>query len=229
MCGISSRRNADELIVSGKVRVNGAVVKELGCKIDTETDEVKVGIKTLTIEAKRYILLNKPRFCLTALGRGEGDRKTIDELIIGIEERVFPVGRLDYDTEGLLIMTNDGELANRILHPRYELTKVYRAAVRGRVSRNTLREMRRGVELADGYAMPDYVDVVKYDDKESVIQIAFHEGRNRLVKRFLFEFDHPVSRLKRISIGPINMGNLPAGKWRELTRDEILALKNAVC
>jgi 23S rRNA pseudouridine2605 synthase len=229
MCGISSRRNADELIVSGKVRVNGVVVNQLGYRIDTETDEVKVGRKTLGIEPKRYILLNKPRLYLTALGRGEGDKKTIDELITNIPERVYPVGRLDYDTEGLLILTNDGELANKILHPSYELSKVYEAIVRCKVNEDTLRKMKRGAELKDGYAMPDIIKVVKYDDKETVIEIVFHEGRNRLVKRFLSEFGHPVLRLKRISVGPIKLGNLPIGKWRELTKNEILALENAVC
>jgi 23S rRNA pseudouridine2605 synthase len=229
MCGISSRRSADELIISGKVRVNGVLVNELGYRIDTETDDVKVGRKTLRIAPKRYILLNKPGFYLTALGRGEGNKKTIDELITGIPERVYPVGRLDYDTEGLLILTNDGELANKILHPSYELSKVYQAVVRGKVNRDTLRKMKRGAELEDGYAMPDDIKVVKYDDKETVIEIAFHEGRNRLVKRFLTHFGHPVLRLRRISVGPIKLGNLPSGKWRELTKNEILTLENAVC
>lgn len=228
MCGISSRRNADELIAGGKVRVNGVVVNELGYRIDTETDEVKVGTKTLGVEAKRYVLLNKPRFYLTALGRGEDDKKTIDELIIDITERVYPVGRLDYDTEGLLILTNDGELAHKILHPSYELIKVYHAIVRGKVNKETLRRMKTGAELKDGYAMPDNIKIAKYDLKETVIEIAFHEGRNRLVKRFLSEFGHPVLKLKRISVGPIKLGNLPCGKLRELTEDEILALENAL-
>ena len=228
MCGISSRRNADELIAGGKVRVNGVVVNELGFRIDTDTDEVKVGRKTLRVERKRYLLLNKPRFYLTALGRGEDDKETIDELITGIPERVYPVGRLDYDTEGLLILTNDGGLANKILHPSYELVKVYHATVKGKVNKVEVRTMKRGTALKDGYAMADSIKVVKYDLNETVIEIAFHEGRNRLVKRFLSKFGHPVSKLKRISVGPIKLGNLPCGKWRELTNDEILALENAV-
>lgn len=228
MCGISSRRNADQLIISGKVRVNGVVVNELGCRIDTETDEVRVGRKTLGIERKRYVLLNKPRFFLTALGKGEDDKKTIDELTTEILERVYPVGRLDYDTEGLLILTNDGELAHKILHPSYKLSKVYQATVRGKVNKDTLRRMRGGAELKDGYAMPDSINVVKYDDKDTVIEIAFHEGRNRLVKRFLSEFGHPVLKLKRISVGPIKLDNLPKGEWRYFRAHELDALKKAV-
>ena len=228
MCGISSRRNADELIASGKVRVNGVVVNELGFRIDTETDEVRVGRETLRIERKRYILLNKPRFYLTALGRVQDDKKTIEELITDIPERIYPVGRLDYDTEGLLILTNDGELGNKILHPGYELRKVYQAIIRGWVRKDTLRKMKAGAELKDGYAVPDSVKIVKCEDKQTVVVIAFHEGRNRLVKRFLSEFGHPVLRLKRISIGPINVGNLPLGRWRNLTVNELLALKKAI-
>ncbi|MGB7292054.1 MAG: pseudouridine synthase [Thermodesulfobacteriota bacterium] len=228
MCGISSRRNADVLIASGKVKVNGVVVNELGYRIDTETDEVKVGRKTLGIEPKRYVLLNKPRFYLTALGKGEDDKKTIDELITDIPERVYPVGRLDYDTDGLLILTNDGELAHKILHPSYELSKVYRAIVKGKVNTDSLRRMRGGAELKDGYAIPDHIKVVKYDDKETVIEIALHEGRNRLVRRFLSEFGHPVLELKRISVGPIKLGDLPKGSWRYFTSDELDALKKAV-
>jgi 23S rRNA pseudouridine2605 synthase len=228
MCGISSRRNADELIAGGKVSVNGVVVNELGFRIDTETDEVRVGRKTLGFERKRYVLLNKPRFYVTALGKGEDDKKTIDELITEIPERVYPVGRLDYDTEGLLILTNDGELAHKILHPSYELSKVYQATVRGKVNRDTLRRMRGGAELKDGYAMPDSINVIKYDDKETVIEIAFHEGRNRLVKRFLSEFRHPVLKLKRISVGPIKLDNVPRGGWRYFRADELDALEKAV-
>jgi 23S rRNA pseudouridine2605 synthase len=229
MCGISSRRYADELIAGGKVRVNGVVVNELGYRIDTDTDEVKVGRKTLGVERKRYLLLNKPRFYLTALGRGDDDKETIGELITDIPERVYPVGRLDYDTEGVLILTNDGELAHKILHPSYELIKVYQAAVRGKVNNETLRRMRGGAELKDGYAIPDHIKVVKYDDnKGTVLEIAFHEGRNRLVKRFLSEFGHPVLKLKRISVGPIILGDLPKGGWRYFTQDELDALKKAV-
>ena len=228
MCGISSRRTADDLIVGGNVRVNGSVVKQLGYKIDTENDKVEVGRKLLGIEPARYVLLNKPGSYLTALGRGKGDRKTIVDLITGIPERVYPVGRLDYDTEGLLILMNDGELANKILHPSYELSKVYHAIVMGKVEGKTLRRMKRGTELKDGYAVPDSIRIVRYDDKQTVVEIAFHEGRNRLVKRFLSEFGHRVLKLKRISIGPIKLGHLPNGGWRDLTTNELRALKMAV-
>jgi len=131
MCGVASRRKADELIESGGVRINGKVVRELGRNIDTESDEIEVLGKVLAPELKRYVILYKPKLYITALGEGQDKKKTIEELIKGIPERVFPVGRLDYDAEGLIILTNDGELANKILHPKYELPKVYRARVKG--------------------------------------------------------------------------------------------------
>jgi len=186
MCGVSSRRKADELIASKKIRVNGVLVKELGLKIDTEKDVVKEGRRVLRIENKRYILLNKPRFYLTTLKESKDNKETIDDLIDDIPERVYPVGRLDYDTEGLLVLTNDGELANRILHPSYELTKVYHAIVNGIVSKGALRQMKNGTELNDGDAKPDCVRILKYFANKTDMEIAFHEGRNRLVKRFFF-------------------------------------------
>ena len=228
MCGIASRRKAEELISKGKVRVNGVKVDELGFKVDTGKDTVKVGKKILGIENKRYVLLNKPGLYLTALGKGQDHKKTIEELITDIPERVYPVGRLDYDTEGLLMLTNDGELANRILHPSFELTKIYLAVVKDKVSKSTFQRMKEGIDLEDGRAKPDHIRILKYYDIQTDIKIAFHEGRNRLVKRFFSEFGHRVLKLKRISIGPIKLGKLPRGKWRDLTRKELNELMDAV-
>ncbi|HXG31430.1 MAG TPA: pseudouridine synthase [Thermodesulfobacteriota bacterium] len=228
MCGVVSRRKADELIRRGEVRVNGLVVNELGYGVDTEMDEVEVLGRVLRPEKRRYIILNKPRLYLTALGKGKGGRRTIEELITDIPERVYPVGRLDYDAEGLLILTNDGELANRVLHPRYKLPKVYTALVKGMVSSWTLEKMAKGTRLDDGPAIPDHVDVVKYEGENTLIKIAFHEGRNRLVKRFLASFNHPVLRLKRIAVGSVKLGRLPRGSWRYMTEEELLILKKTV-
>ena len=228
MCGVTSRRKADRLIEEGRVKVNGEVVRDLGVKIDPELDIVEVDGKEVKPPRKRYIILNKPCCYLTQLGRSQSGKKTIEELIKDIPERVFPVGRLDYNTEGLLLLTNDGELANRILHPRYKLPKVYLALVKGRVTEESLRKMRKGTELEDGPAKPDSVRVVRYEGKNTLLEITFHEGRKHIVKRFLASFGHPVIKLKRIAIGPLKIGKLPPGKWRDLTPRELRQLFSAV-
>ena len=222
MCGIASRRKADQIVREGKVRANGLVVKELGHRIDTEKDTIEVGGEVIRPEKKRYIVLNKPSLYLTTL-KQEG-KKTIRELIKDIPERVYPVGRLDYNTEGLLILTNDGELANSIIHPRYKLPKVYTAFVKGKVERKTLDKMMAGTRLEDGFAKPDRVKIIKYEDQNTLIEVTFHEGRNRLVKRFLLNFEHHVLKLKRIAVGPIKLGALPRGKWRDMTDEELKVL-----
>jgi len=222
MCGISSRRNADQLLKEGKVRVNGLVVKELGYRVDTERDTIDVGGEIIRPERKRYIVLNKPPLYLTTL-RQEG-KKTIRELIKDIPERVYPVGRLDYDTEGLLILTNDGEIANTIIHPRYKMPKVYVALVKGRVERKTLERMKAGTRLEDGFAKPDHIKIIRYEAQNTLVEITFHEGRNRLVKRFLLKFEHAVLKLKRIAVGPIKLGGLQRGIWRDMTDEELKIL-----
>lgn len=220
-CGAASRRKADELIAGGEVSVNGSVMSELGAVIDSENDLVELRGKVIKPESKRYLILNKPRLYITAIGEGEDDKKTIDELIEDVPERVYPVGRLDYDVEGLLILTNDGELANRIHHPSFELSKLYRADLKGAVTKETANKMREGILLGDGFAKPDLVRIVKVNKSSSTLEIAFHEGRNHLVKRFFKEFEHPVKWLRRISVGPINLGNLEKGKWRDLNSKEL--------
>jgi 23S rRNA pseudouridine2605 synthase len=229
ICGIASRREADKLIKQGKVRINGLIVKELGYRIDTEKDTVQVGRRVIKPERKRYIILNKPPLYLTTLGKDKKEvKKTIQELIKDISERVYPVGRLDYDTEGLLILTNDGELANRILHPRYKLPKVYIALVEGKVGKETLRKMILGTQLEDGHAVPDSINIVKYINMNTLLEITFHEGRKHLVKRFLRKFEHPVLKLKRIAIGPIKLGQLSRGKWRNMIEEELRMLKKVL-
>ncbi len=226
--GVASRRKAERLILEGRVRVNGELVRNLATRVDPAKDIVEVDGKIVKPQRKRYIILNKPCCYLTQLGSSPDGRKTIQELIRDIPERVFPVGRLDYNTEGLLLLTNDGELANRILHPRYKLPKVYLALVEGKVSQDTLRRMKRGTELEDGYARPDNVRVVRYEGRSTLLEITFHEGRKHLVKRFLGNFGHKVKRLKRIAIGPIRLGKLSPGKWRDLNKGELALLFKAV-
>ena len=226
--GVASRRKAEKLILEGKVKVNGEVVTNLATKVDPQKDIVEVEGRVVKPQRKRYIILNKPCCYLTQLGSSPDGRKTIQELIKDIPERVFPVGRLDYNTEGLLILTNDGELANRILHPKYKLPKVYLALVEGKVSVNTLKKMKKGIELEDGFAKPDDVRIVRYEGKNTLLEITFHEGRKHIVKRFLANFGHKVKRLKRIAIGPIKLGKLSPGKWRDMNKGELALLFKAV-
>jgi 23S rRNA pseudouridine2605 synthase len=225
ICGVTSRRNADELLKKGRVMINGIVINELGCRVDTERDRVEIEGKVIKPEGKRYIVLNKPSLYLTTLRKPKDDKKTILELIKDIPERVYPVGRLHYDTQGLLILTNDGELANRIIHPRYKLPKVYSALVEGKVNVRTLEKMMAGTRLEDGFAAkPDYVRIVQYKDKNTLLEVTFHEGRKHIVKRFLSSFNHPVLSLYRIQIGPIKLWKIPPGKWRDMTQAELKAL-----
>jgi 23S rRNA pseudouridine2605 synthase len=228
MCGITSRRKADYFIKAGRLRINGFVVMNFGYRVDTEKDKIEISGRTIGLENKRYLVLNKPRFYVTSLGAGEGGKKTIEELMRDIPERVYPVGRLDYDTEGLLILTNDGELANRILHPGYELPKIYTALVKGIVSEKKLKKMILGTGLDDGPAIPDKLSVLKYENQNTLLEIEVHEGRNHLVKRFFAEFNHSVLKLKRTKIGPLELGKLRKGTWRDLTANEVMALKKAM-
>lgn len=228
MCGIASRRKAERIIESSRVAVNGIIIRDPAYKVDINKDVVTVDGKEIEPERKRYIILNKPCCYLTALGRDKSGKKTIEELIKDIKERVYPVGRLDYNSEGLILLTNDGELANRILHPRYKLPKTYMIEVKGLVGKKKLKKIREGAELEDGFAMPDKVDVIKFRKGNTILRIVFHEGRKHLVKRYMAKFGHPVIKLRRIAIGPLRLGNLKPGEFRDLTEKELTDLKRAV-
>jgi len=225
--GICARRKADKLIEEGRVKVNGQPAK-IGMTVDPQKDIVEVDGKVVKPQRKRYLIFNKPCCVLTQLGKDPRGRKTLDEFLKKIPERVFPVGRLDYNTTGLLILTNDGELAQRILHPRYKLPKVYLALVEGRVHPKTLKEMRKGTELEDGFAKPDDIRIVRYEGDDTRLEIVFHEGRKHIVKRFLARFGHRVKQLHRTQIGPVKLGKLPPGKIREMSIGELNQLKHAV-
>ena len=228
MCGVSSRRGADNLISDGVVSINGKNERNLGSTIDPDNDVIRVRGKIIKPEQNRYLILNKPKLYITALGEGQDEKRTIQELITEIPERVYPVGRLDYDVEGVILLTNDGELANRVLHPSFELKKTYFAIVKGNVSNAKSLRMAQGVELEDGYAKPDSIKLLKTDKISSTLEISFHEGRNHLVKRFFAEFMHPVRQLRRMSVGPLSIGNLERGRWRDLSIKELKNLKKAV-
>jgi pseudouridine synthase len=223
-CGVASRRKAEEYIRSGMVKVNGVVVTKMGT-IVTEADNVELNGKPVRIEKNKiYIMLHKPREYVTTVRDPQG-RKTVMDLVQGINERVYPVGRLDYDTSGLLLLTNDGELAYKMTHPSYEILKVYVATVEGHPSQETIRSLESGIRI-DGYVTaPAGVKVIeKYKDRTK-LEITIHEGRNRQVRKMCEAAGHPVIMLKRIKLGCLSLNGLKSGQWRFLTQREIKKLK----
>ncbi len=224
--GAASRRKAEELILEGCVTVNGRVVTELGTKADPEKDAIKVSGKLIHIpQSKTYIVLNKPRGFITSMKDPEG-RPVVTELLKGVKARVVPVGRLDYDTEGLLIMTNDGDLAHSLMHPSHEMPKTYLAKVKGIIEDKAIEKLRKGVKLREGLTTPATVNKLKKTDANSWVEIIVHEGRYRQVRRMLEEVGYPVSKLIRVTYGSLALGNVPLGKYRHMTPDEVKRLKN---
>jgi pseudouridine synthase len=229
--GVASRRAAERLIAEGRVSVNGQVVRELGSKADAGADDIRVdGRRLRIVAAHRYLLLNKPRGVVTTRGDPEG-RRTVLDLLSGVREYVYPVGRLDYDSEGLLILTNDGDLAARLSHPRHGVEKVYHASVRGVPGRETLDALARGVVLDGRRTAPARVRLVKTFGSRgregATIEIVLREGRNRQVRRMCEAVGHPVERLRRVRYGPLSDDALPPGRWRDLTPREVEALRAA--
>jgi 23S rRNA pseudouridine2605 synthase len=231
--GVASRRLAEELIAQGRVQVNGVTVTALGTKADAGTDEIKVdGRRIQTQMRKRYILLHKPRGYITSRSDPEG-RPTVLDLLRAVREYIYPVGRLDYDSEGLLLLTNDGELAARLTHPRHEVDKVYEARVRGVPDAHTLERLAKGVTIEGHRTAPAKVRLLDAPNKrpaeneQTRIELAIHEGRQRQVRKMFDAVGHPVVRLKRVRIGPIEDPNMPPGHWRELTPQEIARLQRA--
>ncbi|MCX7772417.1 MAG: rRNA pseudouridine synthase [Clostridia bacterium] len=219
-CGIASRRHAEELISMGKVRVNGKVITEMGTLV-SEKDKVEVEGKPIHKEKRLvYVILNKPSGYVTTVSDPEG-RKTVLDLLRDVEERVYPVGRLDYDTTGLILLTNDGDFAYESTHPSKETAKTYLAEVMGLPSNENLQKLRRGIPLDGKPTSPADIDVIEIKDKSSVIKVVIHEGRNRQVKRMFEEVGHPVLRLKRTALGRMQLGALKLGQWRYLTPQEI--------
>jgi 23S rRNA pseudouridine2605 synthase len=220
--GFGSRRAAEELIAAGRVSVDGEVA-HLGQRVDPEHSRVEVdGVPVAVRDDLVYYLLNKPRRVMTTARDPEGRKTAVD--FVPDEPRVFPVGRLDYDTEGLLVLTNDGELAQLVSHPRHGVEKAYLADVAGVPSRATLRTLREGVALDDGPAPPAGVRLVQARSDNAALEIVVHEGRNRLVRRMCEAVGHPVRRLVRTRVGPISDRRLTPGAWRPLRRAEVRAL-----
>lgn len=221
-CGVASRRKCEALITSGNVSVNDITVTELGTKVEDD-DVVKVNGRVIKLVSKKiYIMMNKPVGYLTSVGDDRG-RNTVMDLIEGeISTRVFPVGRLDFDTEGLLIMTNDGELANNLMHPKKNVEKTYRVVIDKVPSPIDIEKLKRGVVIDGRKTHPAKVDWLK----DNTLLITIHEGRNRQVRKMCESLGFTVNYLQRISIGNLKLGNVPLGRWRHLSINEVNYLKN---
>ncbi|WP_029151132.1 pseudouridine synthase [Microbacterium indicum] len=222
--GVASRRVSEQLIADGRVRVNGQVVSELGSRIDPAVDLVDVDGRAVQLDAtKRYVMLNKPTGVVSSMKDDQG-RRDLTEFTREWDERIYNVGRLDADTSGLLVLTNDGELANVLAHPRFGVTKVYIAKVKGQVSPATIATLARGVELEDGPIAADRARLLDASRGTSLVELTLHSGRNRIVRRMMAEVGHPVVELVRRKFGPLSLGPLQVGRTRELTADERGAL-----
>jgi pseudouridine synthase len=223
--GIASRRAAERLIAEGRVAINGQTVREMGVKADPAADDIRVdGRRVRTAARHRYILLNKPAGYVTTRSDPQR-RRTVMDLLGGVREYVYPVGRLDYDTDGLLLLTNDGDLAAWLTHPRHQIDRTYEARVAGIPDEDALERLRRGVPLDGRRTLPAEVRLVGRSH-DAVLQITIREGRNRQVRRMLEAVGHPVQKLKRTRIGPLADRRLKAGEWRDLSDAEVRTLKD---
>ena len=228
LCGVASRRKAEELILAGRVTVNDEVMTELSYKVDEENDIVKVDDKLIKEENKLvYILLNKPEGYITTVN-DQFDRPSVLDLVSDIKERVYPIGRLDYETSGLLLLTNDGDLTYKLTHPKHEVDKTYVARVKGKLTKEEIERFKTGLKIEDYTTAPAKLKVIKYDEQRdsSLLEIKIHEGKNRQVRKMCKAINHPVLRLRRSAMGKIKIGDCEIGKYRYLTEDEIKYLKN---
>ncbi|MBN1615109.1 MAG: rRNA pseudouridine synthase [Deltaproteobacteria bacterium] len=223
-CGVASRRAAETLISQGRVSINGVTVKTLGVKADSDKDEIRVDGKLIALEeTKVYLMLNKPRGYVTSL-RDPQNRPIVSDLLDGVTERVFPIGRLDYDSEGMLLLTNDGQLAQRLSHPRYRIPKTYRVKIDGKLTRGDVRSIALGIDLDDGLFKPESLNMEKFNRKSSWLVLTVSEGRNRLIRRGFQALGYNVSRLVRIAIADLRLDALGEGKYRHLTPGEVKRL-----
>ncbi|MED1793895.1 pseudouridine synthase [Brevibacillus nitrificans] len=227
--GVASRRHCEELIVQGHVQVNGKVVRELGTKVDPQADQILVHGRPIQTEQHVYLMLHKPTGVITSVSDPRG-RRVVTDLLKGIKERVYPVGRLDYDTSGLLLLTNDGELANRLAHPSYEIDKVYRAWVKGVPSPDKVKRLATGISLEDGMTSAGEARLLKTAPArdKALVELTIHEGRNRQVRRMCDAIGHPVLTLERIRLGFLTLEGLSAGQYRPLTSAEVEKLKQGL-
>lgn len=222
-CGVASRRKAEELIKQGRVKVNGLVVTEMGIKVN-ETDSVEVDGRKIKPENKKvYIMLNKPAGYVTT-AKDQFGRPTVLELLKGVSERVYPVGRLDYETTGLLILTNDGDFTYKMTHPKHEINKTYIATIEGIPSSEEISRFEKGLKIEDYITAPAKLKIISKKERTCVVEITIHEGRNRQVRKMCEAIGHPVLALKRVSVGKLSLGNLAEGDWRKLSQKEVKLL-----
>jgi len=225
LCGVAARRKANEFIVQGRISVNHERVQKLGRVVNVENDEICLDGCRLKLPGKiYYILLNKPGGYLTTARDPRGRKIVMD--LVNVKERIFPVGRLDYDTEGVLLLTNDGDLAYRLAHPKYEMEKVYEAWVEGKVTGEALKILRSGVPLNNGFEVRGEAAILKRESDQTLVEIKIHEGRKRQIKRMMKYVRHPVLFLKRTRFAGLTANGLQIGDWRELTSTEIKDLYN---
>lgn len=218
--GIASRRKAETLMTEGKVSVNGIVVRELATEVDPAIDQVHFEGRPVFLEKKIYLLLNKPSGVISSVSDPHG-RKTVVDLLPELPQRIYPVGRLDYETQGLLLLTNDGYFTNLMIHPRYEVEKTYQARVSGQVKRPQLEKLRQGVKLEDGWTAPAQVDILQASVQESLLKITLHEGRKRQVRRMCRAIGHPVIHLQRTAFAFLTLKGVASGSYRYLTLAEV--------
>ncbi|MBD3217175.1 MAG: pseudouridine synthase [candidate division Zixibacteria bacterium] len=227
-CGVASRRQADEMILAGRVIVNGQKVDQLGLVIDEINDVVRVDEETVRLPAEEsYVILNKPKGYISSLV-DKFNRPTVIDLIRGVKDRVYPVGRLDLDTEGILLLTNDGELAYRLAHPKYEIKKEYVVTIKGLFPEHLTEKMEQGVKLEDGYLAKSKAKLLSANESNSVIQMVLTEGKKREIKRIFAALGYNVKHLKRIRFADISCEGMRTGSWRQLNRKEVLKLKRKV-
>lgn len=223
--GVASRRKCEEMIAEGRVRVNGDIVIGQGCKVDKDKDIIEVDGKVIkSPDAMLYILLNKPTGYITSV-KDQFGRPTVLDLLKGVSTRVFPIGRLDYDTEGLLILTNDGNLTYKITHPKHNIDKTYRALIRGKIDSGDIDAFRRGIQIEDYVTSPALLKVSGEVKGNNIVEITIHEGKNRQVRKMCSAIGHEVIKLKRIKIGNISLRGLQTGHWRYLHEEEVNYLK----
>ena len=223
--GVASRREAERMVLEGRVTVNGKVVSQLGFKADPFKDHIKVDGRRIAVsEPKITLVLNKPRGYLSTVKDPLG-RPSVMDLVGRVKGRIYPVGRLDFDAEGLLLLTNDGEIANILTHPRFSIPRTYLAKVTGIPDEKKLTRLKGGVVLEDGEARVVSCYIIRQGEKNSWIRVRVTEGRNRLVKRIFAAIGHPVLKLRRVEYGPVGLGKLPTGHFRPLTAEETKGLK----
>lgn len=222
-CGIASRRKSEELIAAGKVKVNG-VTASIGDKVNPKHDKVTVsGKKAVSVKKSVYIMLNKPRGFITTMS-DEHDRKCVAELVKGINTRVYPVGRLDRESEGLLIMTNDGEFANALTHPSKHVSKTYRVTIRPEITKEQATAFRNGIEIDGRMTAPADLRILEAQENRTVVEVTIYEGRNRQIRKMFEALGIEVARLKRTKVGNLKLGMLKQGDYRDLTPDEVNSL-----